>query len=231
MAVSPVAGQRFWKRAKSRVDTGQNRLERNTAVSERSETSEYADFIRRVRAGDERAAEELVRRYEAEIRLEIRVTLRLRDPRLRRVFDSMDICQSVLASFFVRAAVGDFDLDEPRQLVGLLVVMARNKLSEHVKHHQRQRRDVRRTAGVDADADLTPAAEETPSQIVAHRELLQKFREQMSEEERQLADLRSAGLDWAAVTAQLGGTAEGRRKQLARAIERIGSGLGLDTAG
>jgi RNA polymerase sigma-70 factor (ECF subfamily) len=191
---------------------------------------EYADFIRRVRAGDERAAEDLVRRYEAEIRLEVRVWLRMRDSRLRRVFDSMDICQSVLASFFVRAAVGDFDLDEPRQLIALLVGMARNKLSEHVKHHQRQRRDVRRTAGAEPAESFAPAQVETPSQVVAHRELLEKFREQLSEEERRLADLRAAGLDWAAVAAQLGGTAEGRRKQLTRAIERVGACLGLDTA-
>jgi hypothetical protein len=56
--------------------------------------SEYLDFIKRVRGGDERAAEELVRRYEPEIRLEVRTWLRMRDARLRRVFDSMDICQS-----------------------------------------------------------------------------------------------------------------------------------------
>ncbi len=199
-------------------------------MSEGLAADEYAEFIRRVRAGDERAAEDLVRRYEAEIRLEVRVWLRLRDSRLRRVFDSMDICQSVLASFFVRAAVGDFDLDQPRQLIALLVGMARNKLSEHVKHHQRQRRDVRRTAGVGSDEAFAPAQAETPSQVVAHRELLEKFREQLTEEERQLADLRAAGLDWAQVAAQLGGTAEGRRKQLTRAIERVGAGLGLDTA-
>ncbi len=85
---------------------------------------EYVDFVFRVRQGDEQAAEELVRRYEPEIRLEVRGWLRLRNPGLRRVFDSMDICQSVLASFFARAAVGDFDLDEPPQLIRLLVGMA-----------------------------------------------------------------------------------------------------------
>ena len=82
---------------------------------------EYVDFVLRIRQGDEQAAEELVRRYEPEIRLEVRGWLRLRNPGLRRVFDSMDICQSVLASFFARAAVGDFDLDEPPQLIRLLV--------------------------------------------------------------------------------------------------------------
>src|SRR5215813_13431984 len=92
--------------------------------------ADYTTFVRRVRAGDQDAAAELVRRYEPEIRLMVRTWLRLRDPRLRRVFDSMDVCQSVLASFFVRAAVGEYDLDQPQQLVRLLVGMARNKLRE-----------------------------------------------------------------------------------------------------
>ena len=90
--------------------------------------SEYAEFVRRIREGDEQAAAELVRRYEPEIRLEVRGRLRLRNPALRRVFDSMDICQSVLASFFTRAAFGEFDLDEPTQVIRLLVGMARKKL-------------------------------------------------------------------------------------------------------
>jgi RNA polymerase sigma-70 factor (ECF subfamily) len=191
---------------------------------------EYADFIRRVRAGDEGAAAELVRRYEREIRMEVRVWLRMRDPRLRRVFDSLDVCQSVLGSFFVRAAVGDFELAEPGQLIGLLVGMARNKLSEQVKHHQRQRRDVRRTAAVESAEQFGQGADDTPSQVVAFRELLQKFRDGLTEEERRLADLRAAGRDWAAIAAEVGGTPEGRRKQLTRAIERVGGELGLDTA-
>lgn len=76
-----------------------------------SDRGPFAEFLRRIRAGDEHAAAELVRRYEPAIRLEVR--LRLGDPRLRRVLDSMDICQSVLASFFVRAAVGQYDLERP----------------------------------------------------------------------------------------------------------------------
>ena len=65
-----------------------------------SEPGSITECIRRVRAGDEQAAAELVRRYEPLIRREVR--FQLEDRRLCRVFDSMDICQSVLASFFVR---------------------------------------------------------------------------------------------------------------------------------
>jgi RNA polymerase sigma factor (sigma-70 family) len=190
---------------------------------------EYAEFIRRIRAGDPEAAAELVRRHEPEIRLEVRAWLRLRDPRLRRVFDSMDVCQAVLATFFVRAAVGEYDLDRPGQLAALLAGIARNKLSEHVKHHQRQRRDVRRVEGLDPVEVRTPA-QETPSQGAAGKELLAEFRRRLSEEENRIADLRANGRDWSAVAAELGGTPDGRRKQLTRAIERIERELGLHSA-
>ena len=149
-------------------------------MNEPLQGEEYTDFIRRIRQGDERAAEELIRRYEPEIRLEIRTLLRLRDPRLRRVFDSMDICQSVMVSFFLRAAVGDFDLDEPSQLIRLLVGMARNRLAERVRFHQRHRRDVRRT-GTSAQEEWTiPAESESPSEVISRNELLVMFRGRLS---------------------------------------------------
>jgi RNA polymerase sigma-70 factor (ECF subfamily) len=195
-------------------------------MTEPLNTSEYSEFLRRLRAGDEAAAAELVRRYEPEIRLEVRTWLRLRNPRLRRVFDSMDVCQSVLGSFFVRAAVGEFDLERPEQLMRLLVGMARNKLAERVRHYQRRRRDVRRVEPGGAEADAAVVCE-TPSQVVAGRELLQEFRRRLSDEERRLADLRAQGRDWAAIAGEVGGTPEGLRKQLTRAVERIEHELGL----
>jgi RNA polymerase sigma-70 factor (ECF subfamily) len=187
---------------------------------------DYAGFIRRVRAGDEQAAAELVRHFETEIRLEVRTWLRLRDQRLRRVFDSMDICQSVLASFFVGAAAGAYDVEQPGQLVRLLVGIARNKLKEHVKHHQRNRRDIRRTQAAGSDAEPAAAAD-SPSQCLAGKELLGEFHRRLSGEERRLADLRAEGQDWAAIAAALGGTPDGRRKQLIRAVERVQRELGL----
>src|SRR2546421_7102544 len=96
------------------------------------ENNPLGDLIHRVRAGDAQAAAELVRRYEPIIRARIRIWLRMQDRRLRRVFDSMDICQSVLASFFVRAAAGQYDLEQPEQVIGLLVRMAQHKLAHQV---------------------------------------------------------------------------------------------------
>src|SRR5262245_61706235 len=85
----------------------------------------FAELIAAVRRGDQEAAADLVRRYEPAIRREAR--LRLRDPRLRQLLDSGDICQQVLGSLFLRAALGQFELATPEQLLGLLVRIARNK--------------------------------------------------------------------------------------------------------
>jgi RNA polymerase sigma-70 factor (ECF subfamily) len=199
-------------------------------MSSPPEAAQHAEFIARIRAGDEQAAAELVRLYEPEIRLEVRTWMRLRDPRLRRVFDSMDICQSVLASFFLRVAAGDYDLEQPGQLAALLAAIARNKLSEHVRYHQRQRRDVRRVQ-VTGQEELEAAAVETPSQRIAGKELLAEFRRRLSDAERKLADLRAGGHDWAAVAIALSSTPEACRKQLSRAIERIERELGLVAEG
>lgn len=188
----------------------------------------FADLLQRVRAGDEQAATELVRHYEPEIRLEIRVRLRLRHPRLRRVLDSMDVCQLVLASFFVRAAAGQYDLERPEQLLHLLRDMARNKLADQARFHQRHRRDLRREHAEEAGV-LDPAAkQETPSEQVANRELLEEVRQRLSDEERDLMERRCGGQDWAGIAAELGGTAEGRRKQFARALDRVVQELGLE---
>src|SRR6266851_6812684 len=107
-----------------------------------SKDNTFTEFIGRIRAGDEQAAAELVQRFEPVIRLEVRMAIR--DPRLNRVLDSTDVCQSVLASFFVRAASGQFDVNNPKQLTQLLVKMARNKLAAQARRHHRERRDVRR---------------------------------------------------------------------------------------
>ena len=189
------------------------------------ETTTFADFIRRIRAGDEQAAEELVRQYEPAIRLEVRV--RLRDQSLYRLFDSVDICQSVMASFFVRAALGQYELEEPKQLVKLLVGMTRNKLAFQVRHHRRERRDHRRASSVTVDEMGVAAKDPTPSELVAGKELLSEFHKRLTTEERQLAELRAEDCPWGEIAARLGGTPEARRKQLERAVDRVSQELGL----
>src|SRR5262245_23788772 len=88
------------------------------AEGERMTARGFAEFLRRIRAGDEAAAAEFVRLYEPLIRREVR--MRLTDPAVYRLVGASDICQSVLLSFFTRAAAGQYDLRAPADLVRLL---------------------------------------------------------------------------------------------------------------
>jgi RNA polymerase sigma-70 factor (ECF subfamily) len=185
----------------------------------------FAELLRRVRQGDAQAAQELVRRYEPAIRLAVRA--RLTSPALRRQLDSADICQSVLASFFLRASAGQYDLADPSQLVGLLVRMAQNKLAGQARFHRRRCRAAAAVAGLDeAAGQATP--EPGPERVVAGRDLLEALRARLSPEERELARRRGGGQGWAEIAAALGGSATGRRMQLKRAIDRVAAQLGLE---
>lgn len=192
-----------------------------------SEATTFRDFLRLVRAGDARAAEQLVQRYQRAIRLAVRA--RLTDPRLRRLLDSMDICQSVLASFFVRAAAGQYDLEQSEQLLHLLETMAYNKLIKESEKQQAARRDYRRQhpGAVEEQQVADPGL--GPSTVVSHAELLRKARERLTPEERRLADLRTLGRSWAAIAAEVGGTPDALRMQFTRALDRVTSQLGLDS--
>src|SRR4051812_458304 len=184
----------------------------------------FEALINRVRAGDDRAASDLVRRYEPEIRREVRFLLR--DPFLRRTFDSMDICQSVMGSFFLRAALGEYDLDKPEDLIRLLIRMTRNKVVDATRRQRAQRRDHRRAMNIEAVE--IEASTPTPCQVAAGREMLAAVRNRLNDEERQLADLRSQGQEWIDIAREMGGTPDARRKQLTRAIARVSNELGLD---
>lgn len=182
--------------------------------------------MQRVRAGDPKAAADLVRSFEPQIQRVIR--MRMTDPHLCRILDSTDICQSVLANFFVRVVAGQFELDSPEQLLKLLVTMARNKLLNQAQRYQARRRDQRRDRPNAAALETIPGREGTPSQIVADKELLQKVRQQLSTDENYLAEQRALGRDWASLATELHASPEALRKKLTRALDRVSRKLGFE---
>ncbi len=95
------------------------------------EKKAFDDLVLRVRVGDDQAAEELVRLYEPLVRRELRI--RMTNRRLAKLFDSVDICQSIWSSFFVRVVAGQYDLDSPQHLARLLISMVRNKLASQAR--------------------------------------------------------------------------------------------------
>ncbi len=189
------------------------------------EEPSFAEFIRRIRAGDERAAAELVERYEPAIRRAVRV--RLRDPRLRRLIESVDICQSVFATFFVRTALGQYDLETPDQLLRLLATIARNKLACQANREHADRRDQRRiNPGAVIENCADPGS--SPSHQVSNREIVQEARRRMTPEELAILVRRDQGMEWAEIAAEMGGRPNALRIRLSRAVVRITRQLGLD---
>jgi hypothetical protein len=101
------------------------------------------------------------------------------------------------------------------------VIMTRHKLANQARLHRAEMRDCRRLATCNPAYLDGPAAAPSPSRLVAGRELLAEVNRRLSREERELADLRADGCEWTEIAARLGGTAEARRKQLARAVDRV----------
>lgn len=185
------------------------------------------ELFARIRAGDQDAVAEVIRRFEFQVRIAVRA--RLTDPRVRRIVDTADICQSAMASFFARAALGQYDPRDPADLSKLLAQIARNKATSIHRYHTRQRRDARRDDGQGGSVfDRIPG---TPSaaRIAANRELLERVRSKLSREEQEIAERRASGESWQEIADALGGTPDARRKQYARAVQQMIEELGLET--
>ncbi len=190
-----------------------------------SEGIPFVELIRRVRAGDENASTELVRLYEPIIRVAEHV--RLNDPGLRRLFDSMDICQSVMGNFFVRAAAGQFELEKPGQLINLLVTIARNRVTNHALQQQAARRNHRRREKNSSQCDELVDRGPSPSEVMSGKELVEACRSRLSPEMREVAELRTLGHSWPEIAAKLGRTPNARacaRSRTRSGYPRIATG-------
>jgi RNA polymerase sigma-70 factor (ECF subfamily) len=185
----------------------------------------FQDLMRQVRAGDQDAAAELVKLYESAIRRAVR--FRLQDARLRSQFDSMDICQSVLASFFVRAAAGQYDIETPEQLVKLLTTMARNKLASQARKKFAHDRAVCKSAGT-VEADELRSMEPDPSDVSIAQELYQEALKKLTAEELELVELRHRGRDWDSIAREKNSTPVVLRKRFSRALDRVLNEVGLE---
>jgi RNA polymerase sigma factor (sigma-70 family) len=191
-----------------------------------SDPSRFLELLARLRAGNDRAAGDLFAEYEPAVRRLIRI--RLRNLSLQRLVGEEDVCQSVMKSFFLRYRLGQYDLESPEQLRSLLARMAGNKLNDQHRRHMAARRDISRVGERPPDEAMT-AASESPSLRLSNEEVLAEAVRRMTPEERAIRDLfLGRELTWAQIAAELGGSAEGRRKQWERVCDRVAQELGLE---
>jgi RNA polymerase sigma-70 factor (ECF subfamily) len=150
--------------------------------------------------------------------------VRLTDPALQRIYDCDDFVQSVLGNFFVRLVAGQFDLDEPEQLIKLLVTMAHHRIVDKVRSPAVRKRSECASSVWSAFT----ASGHTPSDIVARDEIVREVQGRLTQEEQQLVAQRDQGRSWKEIAEACGGTPEGLRKKLERALDRICGELGLE---
>ena len=190
-----------------------------------SQDDGFVELIRRVGPATKRRARSWCALYEPAIRVAVRA--RLTDPRLRRLLDSTDVCQSVLGNFFGRATSGQFELKDPKQLIGLLVTMARNRITNHALQQQAARRDHRRgrTLADEGDEPVDPSP--GPGSAAEGRDLLEAVRGRMSAEERLIAEQWASGNGWDEIGAKIGARPDALRIRLGRAFDRVRREFGL----
>ena len=190
------------------------------------EPATFRILMGRVQAGDEEAANELVRLYEPQVRRIARV--RLNSPTLRRELESTDVCQSVMFTAVRGLAKGKLQCDSPEKLLSLLAVMAQNEVRKAVREQHAQKRDCTRV--VDADVrEVDPALQsDTPSVKVERAEFLKVVLDRLSPDEQFIAHERARNVSWEELGERLGLTADALRVRFSRKVSRIKHELGLD---
>jgi RNA polymerase sigma factor (sigma-70 family) len=182
-------------------------------------------ILDRIRAGDEAAAEEFVRTYEPYVRQVVRA--RLRVARLRRVADSSDFCQAVMASFLIRVTVGEYDFAGPVELKRLLGRMAVNKVVDLARKPEFRCSVVAVSApGVQGVEPIAPGP--GPDSQLVWKDMIEAVHARLTSDERLVSELRTTGLSWNEVADRLGEKHDAVRNRLNRAIKRITRELGLE---
>ena len=183
------------------------------------EFCDFQELIRLARAGDEDAAARLAHEFEPFIRRFVRFRMRSRSnhDRLRPEIDSADICQSIFKSLFVGLREGRFELNRPEQLAKLLSAMVRFKVATKARRLSVTLREILELDAPNDRIDSGPG----PEKLVDDRDSLETILKLFEGDELELLVRRLDDQPWSVIALAVGGTAEGLRKKLARALERV----------
>jgi RNA polymerase sigma-70 factor (ECF subfamily) len=174
-----------------------------STVDPPQEEEELKQFLARIRGGDEDAARELLRRYEAKVRLVVRRQL----PKLLRSrFDSQDFVQSIWGSFFRRIKDSPLELEDVGNLIGFLARAARNKVIDEYRRASSRKHDMRREESISESAQSRELADasETASEVAEAGEALSQLQGLLPENRRGLLELKAAGFSSAEIAVRLG---------------------------
>jgi RNA polymerase sigma-70 factor (ECF subfamily) len=165
------------------------------------ETVPTTELIRRLRAGDPQAAEDLFVRYSHRL---IRLAEQHLSPKLAARLDGEDVVQSVFRTFFRRNARGEFQLDSSAQLWRLLVTITLRKTQAKGRIHTRGPRNVgAEAAGGDLWLAEALANEPGPEEAVVLTDLIASLLHGLSDLHGQVLELRLQGYSAAEIAPKL----------------------------
>ena len=117
-----------------------------------------AQWLAQILSGKPGFESEVVDRYSHGL---VELARRHLPQRVRGRLDPEDVVQSVYHSFFRRLNDGRFKFDDSHDVWRLLAAMTFHKTQNAVKHHQQQRRDVRRDYALEGRDTSDPEFKQT----------------------------------------------------------------------
>ncbi|RMF43017.1 MAG: sigma-70 family RNA polymerase sigma factor [Planctomycetota bacterium] len=157
------------------------------------EDREFKRMLNELQCGDDRAAEQLFRRFECRL---IALARRHLGEHLRSKVDPEDVLQSVFRSFFRRQVEGQFQFEDWSSLWTLLTLITVRKCRNQLKRFGRRRRQVWRERGLEYDTGTALeliSREPTPPQAMLLTETLERLMQQLSDRDRNILTLHLQG--------------------------------------
>lgn len=183
----------------------------------------FQDLMLQVRAGNSAAIDKMTSRYgDAVLRA---ARMRMFNARLRRAFDSQDIFQSVMKSFFLRYARSEnnWQIKTPGDLANLLASMAKNKVVDKARGESAEIRGGDRPAmPINDGEDFEDGRATRPDEIVALQEEYERCWKLFDQDARALYLMHfEKKLSWEEIGVLLGSTGEACRKKLERILKDV----------
>lgn len=173
-----------------------------TVHSDSFASDTFVELMERVRSGDESAARQLYERYAPYIE---RIIVRRLRGRVVPGFDPEDFTQAAWASFFARPKLLE-RFTQPRSLIAFVSRMASNKLIDQWRRRKRiaQRPAVASIEQHKLQYTAVKDAEQTPSEIVASDDEVERCLARLPEVQREICRLLVCGFTQEEVAERVG---------------------------
>ena len=186
----------------------------------------FSTVIEGLRAGDDLAARQLVRRFTGQL---IVLARRRLDSALTYKVDPEDLVQSVYKSFFKRLEAGQCEFDTWDSLWGYLALLTVRKCLDRAEYYRAARRSLGRERPLTAEAMWTVLSREpTPPQALILIEMVEQFMAGLDQRGQDVLSLHLQGYSIGEIGDQLGRAPRTVRRTILRAKNRLRNYIALE---